>query len=92
MNTSSLRWTSTQDQMPVIGQKILAFLWMDKAVCQAWWNGEHYIVAAADEQGRVIIYQVLPVAISHWQTMPEVPNMSSLAEQEWQTRLNGTMH
>ncbi|GEM_PF-3561111 len=92
MNTSSPRWMSTQEKMPVIGQKIMAFLWMDKAVCQAWWNGERYVVVAADEQGKVVIYEVLPTAISHWQIMPEIPDISSSRQEEGQTKLNGTMH
>ena len=92
MNASSPSWISTQEKMPVIGQKIMAFLWMDKVVCQAWWNGERYVVVAADEQGKVVIYEVLPIAISHWQTMPEIPEISNSVQEEWQTKLNGTMH
>jgi hypothetical protein len=67
------KWTETTESSPSIGQKILVFVWRDETVCQAWWNGEHYILVAADEQGLVNIYQVPPNSISHWQNMPENP-------------------
>jgi hypothetical protein len=70
-------WTETTEHSPTIGQKILVFVWRDETVCQAWWNGKHYILVAADEQGLVNIYQVPPNSISHWQNMPENPAMSN---------------
>ena len=42
-------WTQATNQMPAVGKKILAFVRRDKTVCQAWWNGEHFLVAT-DEQ------------------------------------------
>jgi hypothetical protein len=46
-------WTDTKDQTPSQGQKVLVFVWRDETVCQAWWNGEHSLLVAADEQGLV---------------------------------------
>jgi hypothetical protein len=85
-------WIKATDQMPVISKKILAFVWRDNTVCQAWWNGDYYVLVAADEQGAIQVYHVLPAAISHWCSMPEAPavlnNMNNWAHQ----KLNGTMH
>ena len=53
-------WTETKDQTPPLGQKVLVFVWRDETVCQAWWNREHYLLVAADEQGIVNIYHVYP--------------------------------
>ena len=53
-------WTETKDQTPSLGQKVLVFVWRDETVCQAWWNREHYLLVAADEQGIVNIYHVYP--------------------------------
>ncbi|OUR73315.1 hypothetical protein A9Q78_04120 [Methylophaga sp. 41_12_T18] len=92
-NKQKLEWTETKDQMPDVGQKIIVFLWMDETVSQAWWNGEHYVLAAADEQGIVTIYKVLPIAISHWSSMPELPITSnSVDDSAWQQQPAQTVH
>ena len=78
-NTEKLEWSKTQQQMPTIGQKVIVFLWMDDSVSQAWWNGEHFILAATNDKGIIAIYEVLPVAVSHWQAMPEIPTLTSSA-------------
>jgi len=70
-------WTETKDQTQSLGQKVLVFVWRDETVCQAWWNGEHYLLVAADEQGLVNVYQVPPISISHWRTMPDMPAMTN---------------
>lgn len=85
-------WTQTTDQFPEVGKKILAFAWRDKTVCQAWWNGENYILVAADEQGIVQVHQVIPAAISHWCHMPAVPAVSNTEHELIEQKLNGTMH
>jgi len=83
-NKQKLEWTETKEQMPDVGQKIVVCLWMDETVSQAWWNGEHYVLAAADDQGIVTIYKVLPIAISHWCSLPDLPtNCNSVANQQW---------
>jgi hypothetical protein len=76
-NTQNTAWTKTQDTMPEVGQKVVVFLWMDETVSQAWWNGEHYVLAAPNEEGKLTIYEVLPFAISHWHEMPTMPHLSS---------------
>lgn len=92
-NTEKLEWTETKDQMPEVGQKIVVFLWMDEAVYQAWWNGEHFVLAAANEEGAVKVYQVLPVAISHWQHMPEMPKVANTTQEyTWDSAMTGTVH
>lgn len=85
-------WTQTKSQMPDVGKKVLAFVWRDKTVCQAWWNGENYILVAADEQGCVQIYQVLPAAISHWRDMPELPEAANNVHAMVEHQLTATMH
>jgi len=85
-------WTETKHTMPSIGEKVVVYLWMDKTVNQAWWNGEHYIVVAADEEGQVQIYQVQATAISHWQNMPERPAHANNVHIMDETRQYGVMH
>lgn len=85
-------WIPATIKMPAIGKKILGFVWRDKTVCQAWWNGEHYVLVAADEQGLIQVYQVPLTAISHWCHMPEVPAISTNVHELVEHRLNGTMH
>lgn len=95
MDTTRLphQWIQTKDRMPAIGQKVVVYLWMDKAVNQAWWNGEKYVLVAANEAGIVSVYEVLPEAISHWQLMPELPTeLNDSATQQWEDKLNGSMH
>lgn len=95
MNTPTVKhqWIQTKDRMPKMGQKVLVYLWMDKAVNQAWWNGENYILAAANEEGIVAVYEVKPEAISHWQLMPDMPVESNDNDvEQWEDKLNGTMH
>ena len=91
-NVTPERWTETKSQMPTIGQKVVVYLWMDKTVNQAWWNGEHYILVAADEQGQVQVYQVLPEAISHWCKMPKQPELNDNVIELADHQLNGTLH
>jgi hypothetical protein len=85
-------WTQATNQMPAVGKKILAFVWRDKTVCQAWWNGEHYLLVTTDEQYLVQVYQVPLTAVSHWRDMPEVPEISTNVHELVEHRLNGTMH
>ncbi len=91
-HSTTEHWTETQELMPSVGQKVIVYLWMDKTVNQAWWNGEHYILVAADEQGQVQVYQVHPKAISHWCTMPEHPQLANHDELLTEQRLTGTLH
>lgn len=92
-NTEKLEWTETKDQMPEVGQKVVVFLWMDEAVYQAWWNGKHYVLVAANEEGAISIYEVLPVAISHWQHMPEIPKVAdAVNNDQWEHIQTGTVH
>jgi hypothetical protein len=92
-NTAKLEWTKTQQQMPEVGQKVVVFLWMDETVSQAWWNGKHFVLAAANEEGIVAIYEVLPVAVSHWQFMPENPTISKSANNhKWDHTLIEAVH
>lgn len=90
--TAAENWIETQDHMPDVGQKVIVYLWMDKTVNQAWWNGEYYVLVAADEHGQVQIYQVLPEAISHWCTMPKHPALSDNVLDMVEHKLNGTLH
>jgi len=85
-------WTETKEQTPTLGQKILVFVWRDESVCQAWWNGEHYLLVAADKQGIVNVYQVPPISISHWREMPEMPSMSHNVHNMADHKLTGTRH
>lgn len=85
-------WIKATDQMPAVGKKILAVAWRDNTVCQAWWNGENYVLVAADEQGAIQVYQVLPAAISYWCKMPKAPAISNNLHEWAQQKLNGTMH
>ena len=86
------KWTETKNKMPAIGKKILVFVWRDETVCQAWWNGEHYLLVAADKHGLVNVYQAPPTSISHWQNMPEIPAMSNNIHNISEHRLTGTRH
>ena len=87
------QWIQTKDRMPKMGQKVVVYLWMDKAVNQAWWNGEKYFLVAANEEGIVSVYEVLSEAISHWQLMPDMPaELHDTAAEQWEDKLNGTMH
>lgn len=90
-NPRTPKWIQSADQMPEVGKKILVVIWRDKTVCQAWWNGEYFVLVAADQQGIIQVYQVLPEAISHWCDMPALPsasnNVHELIEQKY-----GTMH
>lgn len=87
------QWIKTKHRMPAMGQKVVVYLWMDKVVNQAWWNGEKYILVAANEEGVVSVYEVLPEAISHWQLMPDLPSeLNDYATEQWEEKLNGTMH
>ncbi|MBL4638361.1 MAG: DUF551 domain-containing protein [Proteobacteria bacterium] len=92
-NTEKLEWTETKDQMPEVGQKVVVFVWRDEAVYQAWWNGEHYVLVAANEEGKVTIYEVLPIAISHWQQMPETPVVANAVNNnQWEYFQASTIH
>jgi hypothetical protein len=70
--------------MPEVGERVMVFMWMDNAVYQAWWNGEHYVLAAADAEGTVNIYKVLPEAITHWQPLPLQPSSSKAVKKHMQ--------
>jgi len=92
-NTEKLEWTETKDQMPEVGQKVVVFVWRDEAVYQAWWNGEHYVLVAANEEGKVSIYEVLPIAISHWQQMPATPVVANAINNDhWENFQANTIH
>jgi len=85
-------WTETKNTMPSVGEKVVVYLWMDKSVNQAWWNGESYVLVAADEEGLVQVYQVQPSAISHWQAMPEIPEVANNVHFMHEDKQYGVMH